>query len=316
MENTNNNGLFVFDKKDILKYPSMIKVIGIGKFGGDVVESINRSELHDIDFITINQEHDTLPSSEASQEDNVRSIAKYHLDKNDSAMEEKLHEIMGECITLVFVVSSLDEDYSSIVAAICHHVHTHENDDGRQVALALMKAPDQDVMNDKIQKGLDKVAAAATKVMTFGSEKDTSKTMCSSSDHVTQGIIDVIRTVCKIFIDYDFNRVDYNDVATVLQSGTKMVNGNSIGMGDKREEEAVLQLIQHIESYGCKMADVKYMLLLLNFSPFYELTFKKLNILTDLLYQSNGKYVDVLWNASNDVSCDSDALVLNAIAIL
>ena len=316
MENSNYNELFVFDEIDRLKCPSMIKIIGVGKFGSDVVESINRAELHDIDFITINQEHDTLPSGEASQQDNVRSIARYYFEKNDSAIEEKLNEIIGEHITLVFVISSLDEDYSSIVSAICRRVHKYGNDDGSQVALALMKAPDCDVMNDKIQKGLDKVTAAATKVMTQGSVKDSSKTMCSSSDNVARSIVDVIRTVCKVFIDYDFNRVDYNDVATVLQSGTKIVYGNSIGKGNNREEEAALQLIQHIESNGYKMEDVKYMLLLLNFSPLYELTFEKLNIVTDLIHQSIGKYVDVLWNATNDVPENSDTLVLNAIAIL
>ena len=316
MENSNYNELFVFDEIDRLKCPSMIKIIGVGKFGSDVVESINRAELHDIDIITINQEHDTLPSGEASQQDNVRSIARYYLEKNDSVIEEKLNEIIGKHITLVFVVSSLDEDYSSIVSAMCRRVHKYGNDDGSHVALALMKAPDRDVMNDKIQKGLDEITAAATKVMTFGSLKDTTKAMCSSSDNVAQSIVDVIRTVCKVFIDYDFNRVDYNDVATVLQSGTKMVYGNSIGKGNNREEEAALQLIQYIESNGYKMEDVKYMLLLLNFSQLHELTYEKLNFMTDFLHQSSGKYVDVLWNATNDVPDDSDALVLNAIAIL
>lgn len=316
METHNFKDLLKFDELDKIKYPSMIKIIGVGKFGSAVVESLDRAELHDIDFITINQGQNALPLEMSAQQDNVRSIAKYHLDINDSAIEKRLHEIMGECKTLAFVVSSLEEDFSPIVSALCRYVITDENDDDNQVALALLKAPNEEFLNDKIQKDIDSIAKVATKVMTFGGTKEEHKTVRSPYDNAAQNIVDVIRTVCKTFIDYDFSCVDYNDVATVLQSGKKAVYGKGVGVGDNRENEAALKLIQHIETNGCKMADVKNMLLLLSVSRCHEPTLENLNTVIDSIHQSVGKYIDILWNASNDIPDDSDALVLNAIAVL
>lgn len=315
MDDSNYNEVFVFDMMDRLKCPSMIKIIGVGKFGGDVVESINRAELHDIDFITINHGGNAQPFDRVPEQDKVRSIAQYDLDNNDPTIEEKLQDIMGNLTTLVFVISSLDEDYSTIVSALCHRVHIEENDEGNQVSLALLRTPKEGGTNDYMHEYIDRIAKEATKVMTFDRVGDSTKSLCSSLHDEKQRVIDVIRTICKIFIDYDYCCVDYNDVATVLQSGTNAVYGTGKGVGDKREEKAVSGLIQHIKSNGCKIEEVKYMLLLLDFAPLYQLTYKKLNIMTDLLYRSIGKYVDVLWNATSNNSCDSDALVVSAIAV-
>ena len=213
-------------------------------------------------------------------------------------------------------MSSLDEDCSSIVSALCHCVHTYENDDENQVALALLRVPSGYNMSKKTQEDIDRIAKEATKVIIFDDAKDTALSPYPTSNDEKQRIIDVIRTVCKVFIDYDYCCVDYNDVATVLQSGIKVVYGTGEGTGDNREGKAVMGLKHHIESNGYKMEDVKDMLLLLNFSPLHEITYEKLNIMTDLLYKSSGKNVEVLWNATNDVPDDSDTLVINAIAIL
>lgn len=139
MENSKNNGLFVFDEPDRLKCPGMIKIIGVGKFGSDVVESINRAELHDIDFITINQGQKELSNDSAPLQNGVRDIERFHIDSDSPTLERQIYDILGKNITLVFIVSNLEEGYSSIISAICHHVHVIESIDGNQVAFALLK---------------------------------------------------------------------------------------------------------------------------------------------------------------------------------
>lgn len=317
MENSKNDELFVFDEPDRLKCPSMIKIIGVGKFGSDVVESINRVELHDIDFITINQGQKELSNNSAPLQNGVSAIERFHIDSDSPTLEREIYDILGKNITLVFVVSNSEEGYSSIISTICHHVHVIESLDGNQVALALLKKTGSDnETNINGQEVVDTIASEATKVMVFGSANDISQKSSSTVDGVSRSIIDVIKTVCKTFIDYEYCCVDYNDVATVLQSGTKAIYSAAEGKDGNRWKKAAMELKQNIESQGYKMEDVKNMLLLMSFSRLHIPTVEECSIIIDSLYDSIGKYATVLWNASNDVPEDSDSIVLNSIVLV
>jgi len=312
MENSNYNELFVFDEVDILKRHSMIKIIGVGDFGSKIVECIDRAELHDIDFITINQGQKELSNDSAPLQNGVRDIERFHIDSDSPTLERQIYDFLGKNITLVFIVSNLEEGYSSIISAICHHVHVIESIDGNQVAFALLKkAGGDNGMNTNGQEIVEAIASEATKVMFFDSANG-----ILTVDEVSQSIIDVIRTVCKTFIDYEYCCVDYNDVATVLQSGTKAIYITAEGKNGNRGEKAVKELKQNIESKGYKMEDVKNMLLLMSFSRQHLLTVEECSIITDSLNDSIGKYATVLWNASNDVSEDSDSIVLKSIVLV
>lgn len=312
MESSSYNELFVFDEVDKLKRQSMMKIIGVGKFGSGVVESINRAELHDIDFITINQGQKELSNDSAPLQNKVRGIWRFHVDNDSPILERQIYDILGKNITLVFIVSNLEEGYSSIISAICHHVHVIESIDGNQVAFALLKKTGGDNgMNTNGLEVVETIAREATKVMVFDSAND-----ILAVDEVNHSIIDVIKTVCKTFIDYEYCCVDYNDVATVLQSGTKAIYITAEGKNGNRGEKAVKELKQNIESKGYKMEDVKNMLLLMSFSRQYIPTVEECSIVIDSLNDSLGKYATVLWNASNDVPEDSDSIVLKSIVLL
>jgi len=312
MENSKNNGLFVFDEPDRLKCPGMIKIIGVGKFGSDVVESIYRAELHDIDFITINQGQKELSNDSAPLQNGVRDIERFHIDSDSPTLERQIYDILGENITLVFIVSNLEEGYSSIISAICHHVHVIESIDGDQVAFTLLKKTGGDnEMNTNGLEVVDAIASEATKVMVFDSANG-----ILTVEEVSHSIIDVIKTVCKTFIDYEYCCVDYNDVATVLQSGTKAIYITAEGKGGNRGEKAAMGLKKNIESKGYKMEDVKNMLLLMSFSQLHIPTVEECSIIIDSLNDSIGKYATVLWNASNDVPENSDSIVLKSIVLV
>ena len=311
------NELFVFDEVDILKRHSMIKIIGVGKFGSDVVESINRAELHDIDFITVNQGQKKLSNDLAPLQNGVRDIERFHIDSDSPTLERQIYDILGENITLVFVVSNLEEGYSSIISAICHHVHVIESIDGNQVAFALLKKTGGDnEMNTTGREIVEAITSEATKVMFFDGTNDLSQTSYSTIDYVSQNIIGVIRIVCKTFIDYEYCCIDYNDVATVLQSGTKAIYSTAEGKGGDRGKKAAMELKQNIESQGYKMEDVKNMLLLMSFSRLHIPTVEECSIITDSLNDYIGEYATVLWNASNDVPEDSDSIVFSSIVLV
>lgn len=317
MENSNHYELFTFDDVDMLKRHGLTKIIGVGEFGSKVVECIDREEIHDIDFITINQDPKELSNDSAPLQNGVIGIERFHIESDSPILERQIYDILGKNITLVFIVSNLEEGYSSIISAICRHVHMIESIDGNQVAFALLKKTSGDnEMNTNWQEVVEAIASEATKVMVFDSTNDISQKSCSTVDEVSQSIIDVIRTVCKTFIDYEHCCVDYNDVATVLQSGSKAIYCVAEGRGGDRGKEAALELKQNIESQGYKMEDVKNILLLMYFSRLHTLTVEECSIIIDSLNDSMGKYANVLWNASNDVPEDSDSIVFNSIVLV
>lgn len=312
MENSKNNELFVFDEVDILKRHSMIKIIGVGDFGSKIVECIDPAELHNIDFITINQGQKELSNDSAPLQNEVRDIERFHIDSDSPTLERQIFDILGKNITLVFIVSNLEEGNSSIISAICHHVHVIESIDGNQVAFALLKKTGGDNgMNTNGQEVVEAIASEATKVMFFDSANG-----ILTVEEVSHSIIDVIKTVCKTFIDYEYCCVDYNDVATVLQSGTKAIYITAEGKDGNRGEKAAMGLKKNIESQGYKMEDVKNMLLLMSFSQLHIPTVEECSIIIDSLNDSIGKYATVLWNATNDVPEDSDSIVLKSIVLV
>lgn len=166
-------------------------------------------------------------------------------------------------------------------------------------------------MNTNGLEIVETIAREATKVMVFDSANG-----ILTVDETSQRITDVIKTVCKTFIDYEYCCVDYNDVATVLQSGTKAIYITAEGKGGNRGEKAAMGLKKNIESQGYKMEDVKKMLLLMSFSQLHIPTVEECSMITDSLNDSIGKYATVLWNASNDVPENSDSIVLKSIVLL
>lgn len=166
-----------------------------------------------------------------------------------------------------------------------------------------------------MQKSLAPIAQNTTRVITFHREKNYNNVLLGEFDEVEQQIIGAVNTICQLFLNHKYCCVDYNDVATVLQSGNNAVYGRGKGCGEKRAAKAIAELIRNLESDGNMMEYTKGILLHIRFSPTHHLSFEELSLVIDILHHLMTKESNVLYNISDNIYDDGDTLLLNAIVI-
>lgn len=286
---------------------SYFKVVGVGHYGSTIVSIMSMHGLSGVDFAIV--ENSPIPMKCRMIDDN--NI----VDSNDPECEKKVREIIGRDTMMLFIVSGLEDIYcESIITSMCHQVHSNREDADNVVSVALVSAPSiGGIINVEVQNRLATIAQKATKVITFYRAEPCILRIELNEDE--QQIIDVIQTICRLFLNHQYCFVDYNDVATVLQSGDKAVFGIGEGCNDKRVEKAAKDLMQNLETKGCMVESVTGFLLYIRFSPMHQPTVEELRSMLDILYRYIGKKSNVLYNATDDIKVEGDSLIMNAIAV-
>ena len=287
---------------------SYFKVVGVGHYGSTIVSIMSMAGISGVDFAIV--ENNPIPMKCRMIDDN--NI----VDSNDPECEEKVCEIVGGDTMMLFVVSGMDEDRCvPIMTSLCRQIHSYGDDNDNIVSLALVSIPSSGGKVDaKVQDRLSAIAQNATKVITFYREDEPCIQRMELNEDEQQ-IIDAINTICQLFQNHNFCFVDYNDVATILQSGTKAVFGAGTGCGEKRVAKAASELIRDLEFDGNMIEDAKGILLHIHFSPSHHLTFEECNTVIDILHHHMSKESNVLYNFSDDMRGDRDTILLNAIVI-
>lgn len=301
METNDYNDIFVFDLPSSIR--SYVKVVGVGHYGSTIVSIMSMMGLPEVDFAIV--ENNPIPMKCRMIDENGI------VDSNDPECEKKVCEIVGRDTTMLFIVSGLEDDYCEpIITSMCHLVHSYEEGNDDIVSLALI-APSR---GEKVKKSIDTIAQEATKIITFYRD-NTHHNLLPNLDEDEQQIIDVIQTICQLFLNHQYCCVDYSDVATVLHMGNNAVYGVGEGGGDMRAEKAIRKLIHDFKSKGCKMANVKGMLLYIRFSPTHQPTVEECNFLIDMIYHLKGNECELIYNACDDNQFEGDTLALNAVAV-
>lgn len=282
---------------------SYFRVVGVDHYGSTIVSIMSMMGLPGVDFAIV--ENNPIPMKCRMIDENGI------VDSNDPECEKKVCEIVGRDTTMLFIVSGLEDDYcETVITSMCHLVHSYEEGNDDIVSLALI-APSR---GEKVKKSIDTIAQEATKIITFYRD-NTHHNLLPNLDEDEQQIIDVIQTICQLFLNHQYCCVDYSDVATVLHMGNNAVYGVGKGGGDMRAEKAIRKLIHDFKSKGCKMANVKGMLLYIRFSPTHQPTVEECNFLIDMIYHLKGNECELIYNACDDNQFEGDTLALNAVAV-
>lgn len=287
---------------------SYFKVVGVGHYGSTIVSIMSMAGISGVDFAIV--ENNPIPMKCRMIDEN--SI----VGSNDLKCEEKVREIVGRDTMMLFVVSGMDEDCCvPIMTSMCRQVHSDGEDNDNIVSVALIAPSCGEKMYSEMQKSLAPIAQNTTRVITFHREKNYNNVLLDEFDEVEQQIIGAVNTICQLFLNHKYCCVDYNDVATVLQSGNNAVYGRGKGCGEKRAAKAIAELIRNLESDGNMMEYTKGILLHIRFSPTHHLSFEELSIVIDILHHLMAKESNVLYNISDNIYDDGDTLLLNAIVI-
>lgn len=278
MEDLNNNIHFEFDRP--ANIPSVVKVIGVGECGREVVDELFASgdyDMHDIDSATIDP---TQPSAQ-------------------------LADTVSGFLNLVFVVCSTDDETSvRTTSELCRQFLSVGNETECKVAIVLPVCPIGEAAGScTAEKNLAMLNAAATKLYPL------------TEGCATRPCYNVVNTICRVFMNIDIAHVDYNDVATVLQSGTRFLWTCGEGSGEGRGEKALAAIMQNLAALVGSLADIEYMMLLIGATKEHELIVAECYDIFAAVERSVGRPIDTLWNYTELDPCDGDTLRIQAIAI-
>lgn len=301
------NPLFAFDSPaDMPLMSSSIRVIGVGNCGCNIVDEMfqgDRYSIPDVDAVLVANDAKSLAGK--AVEEKRRAVV--------SAMEAK--DIVEKHVYMLFLVADLDEDYSvRMVKELCQQFQKDDREDDwpTKVSVVLSVTPFGFEKEDEgVAKEIAEISKMATKVITV--RKD-------FTGQVTKRVSDIIGTACLLFLKRDWGGVDYMDVATVLQYGSKAIYGMGIGEGPNKVEKAFAELDRNLEQNGCKIENAKGVMLLVRVQhslsaelrdAILQECFETINLLRYLLIRK----VDIFWNAAEDEYDESDTIAIHAILL-
>lgn len=279
MEDLNNNIHFEFDRPTNI--PSVVKVIGVGECGREVVDELFASgdyDMHDIDSATID------PTQLSAQQ---------------------VADTVGGFLNLVFVVCGADDETSvRTTSELCRQFLSVGNETECKVAIVMPVCPVGEAAGSStVEKNLALLKSAATKLYPL------------DEGSATQPCYNIVNTICRVFMNIDIAHVDYNDVATVLQSGTRLLWASGEGCGEKRGEKAIDDIMRNLEAQVGSLADIEYMMFLIGTTKEHELIVAECYDIFEFVERSVGRPIDTLWNYNELDPRDGDTLRIQAIAI-
>lgn len=306
VQNTDKKiSFFRFDESNS---PNMVKFVGVGR-GREILKNICRmikTQVQEIDFDIIEDNPETFPT-EQSEPWNNTIVQNYIIEKDDQALTEKTHELTKN-IQLLFIVADVDDSYSvPVVSELCRQICNDDSRDNNKVALVFL-VPSGNKKDEESRKNVATITECATKVITFEGED-------KQPVSIKKRITDVITLVCQVFMSR-CTFVDYNDVATTLQMGNHIIYATGRGDGNGRAKVAVADLLQNVETNGCNLKKLKSILLYIHFPKTHQPTVEEWQTITDLILERFDNRLNILSNGSDDISDNSDSIMLNAIIVV
>lgn len=128
-------------------------------------------------------------------------------------------------------------------------------------------------------------------------------------------IREVYSHICKMTTDCKYTCIDFNDIATIFQSGENAIVVVAEGSGKNRAEKTATELMKRIEATGCNMKKIRFLLLHIQFADTeFQPTRKESFLIKDTIVPRMGDG-DIMMGFSDDVDGEGDFLRITAIAI-
>lgn len=293
---------------------SIVKVIGVGGCGCNIVENICKIGIQcdNVDFAIIDHDPHVLNAKTSVD-------PKYIVDKDDKNLDGILKNIIGDQCEMIVVVNGVGGGYSApVVASLCRLFHPDpENPDTENNVSLVFSVLPFDLEYYREQKASDDIALIAeyaTKVITLDNEKikaDNFDSVPYAFDEVDKCLFDIVETICNITVNRNVH-FDYGDIAKILKTGNNAVFASGFCSGSERAKFATEHLVYNIEKTGCRLDDAKGYLLYFRHPASSPITVEETNVITQRLSPNAS---DVIWIATEDTHLTHNELVISAIIV-
>ena len=299
------------------KSPSVVKVIGVGGCGCNIVETICKIGIpcNNVDFALI--DHDPAFLNKKTSVDK-----KFIVDKDDKHLDGMLRNIIGEQCKMIVIVTGVGGGYSaSVVASLCRLFQSDpdnpETKDNVSLVLSVLPFDLEYYRGQKASDDTTLISKYATKVITIDNERikaDNFDSVQYVFDEVDKCVYDMVETICQITVCFHDN-LHYGDIVKILKTGRHAVFANGFSNGEERAIFTTENLVYKIEMTGCQLDEAKGCLLYIRHSASSPLFLEEINTIIHKLSPNTLNTSNVRWSATEDPHLVHNDLVISAIVV-
>jgi len=235
------------DFEDLPQHDSIIKVIGVGGGGGNAVNHMYRTNIHDVTFVLCNTDRQALSNSpvpahlqlgEGLGAGGIPEVAR----KAAEASEADIRQALDDGTKMSFITAGMGGGTGTGAAPVIARVSKELG----ILTVGIVTIPFQFEGPNKIDQALDGVEEMAKHVdalLVINNERlrqiypDVSVLNAFARADDTLNI--AVRSITEIITFHGLINLDFNDVRTVLKDGGVAIMSTGYGEGEGRVKQAI-----------------------------------------------------------------------------
>ena len=292
--------------------PHIIKVIGVGGGGGNAVNHMYQTGIHDVSFVVCNTDAQALEDSPVQVKVQLGSEglgAGNIPEKARHAAEESIESIdkmLSDGTKMVFITAGMGGGTGTGAAPIIAHEAKSKN----ILTIGIVTIPFQFEGNHKIDQALDGVEEISKNVdalLVVNNERlreiYPGFTISDAFGRADDTLTLAARSIAEIITTHGRINLDFNDVCTVLRNGGVAIMSTGTGEGEFRVKGAIDDALNSPLLNNNDIFDAKKVLLYIYCSekPEDTITMEEMNEVHDFMSKF-GRNFEVKWGIAFDPS--------------
>lgn len=292
--------------------PHIIKVIGVGGGGGNAVNHMYQTGIHDVSFVVCNTDAQALADSpvqvkvqlgsEGLGAGNVPERARHAAEESI----ESIDKMLSDGTKMVFITAGMGGGTGTGAAPIIAHEAKSKN----ILTIGIVTIPFQFEGNKKIDQALDGVEAISKNVdalLVVNNEKlreiYPGLTVSDAFGRADDTLTLAARSIAEIITTHGKINLDFNDVCTVLRNGGVAIMSTGTGEGEYRVKGAIDDALNSPLLNNNDIFDAKKVLLYIYCSdnPEDTITMEEMNEVHEFMSKF-GRDFEVKWGIAFDPS--------------
>lgn len=294
--------------------PHIIKVIGVGGGGGNAVNHMYQTGIHDVSFVVCNTDNQALSDSPVQIKVQLGSEglgAGNRPEKARQAAEDSLEEIdrmLSDGTKMAFITAGMGGGTGTGAAPIIAREAKKKN----ILTVGIVTIPFQFEGNKKIDQALDGVEAISKNVdalLVVNNERlreiYPELTILDAFGRADDTLTIAARSIAEIITTHGKINLDFNDVCTVLRNGGVAIMSTGEGSGENRVSNAIEDALNSPLLNNNDIFNAKKVLLSIYCSDKDEdtITMEEMNEIHDFMSKFGSDF-EVKWGVTFDPSLD------------
>ena len=259
--------------------PSIIKVIGVGGGGGNAVNYMYNTGMHDVNFVVCNTDSKALADSPVPIRLKLGSEGLGAGNRPERAREaamesiDQIHQMLDDGTKMVFITAGMGGGTGTGAAPVI----AHEAKKRGILTVGIVTIPFRFEGNKKIDQALDGVEAIWKEVdalLVINNERlreiYPDLTIRSAFEKADNTLAVAARSIAEIITMHGIINLDFQDVGTVLREGGVAIMSTGYGEGENRITKAINDALHSPLLNSTDISNSKKILVAISFSDNVE----------------------------------------------